>query len=555
MGLFDLFKKRKKCTELSPVVISKNSIAKPAAVFITSKANDIWDKIPQDIKRLLFTSDADKPNAPSLGITITIDFSGKVNVGKNKPDDPSTIYFKAPIAEPNDFSSVPKPPYYPSYAGLSPEQRFIYLNWLSDISKEVDVGYKFLFYYGLERHLLIGDFENALDMIIRLRKNTSNNSFRWYSLRALFYTLLIKNRQDLVYKLKFLYDDEYWQEEQLWIKVITDDNITAEELIKILKYHDINKRYINNEPKLYSDIMESLLFEKFGHPYIESNKLIEKKPSGVYSGFLYANYSFPQDIQKRNDIPKLNTGNFFSCIIDLHNKCHELTKEKLAEKRKSTGYAHTKTKTSKKEVPIETKYINKQEANKERSLNLNSKTSKKYWIEKLDDKTAEGYSNIFVEKMNLIQENDGEFWFNEIKKYRELPDQRLALALKNLPLPAAFRECFVALRDIINEKKKNNENFENEYKFLYKLGAVQSMSIPYSEKKEQPGYNVMVKIPGGMLFKLPTPYDVFGYEKIGFSKTDCKAFVSLWGEPKSHTTMNEYYHEIWEKYENKLRRL
>jgi hypothetical protein len=65
----------------------------------------------------------------------------------------------------------------------------------------------------------------------------------------------------------------------------------------------------------------------------------------------------------------------------------------------------------------------------------------------------------------------------------------------------------------------------------------------------------MVKIPGGVLFKLFTPYNIFGYEKIDFSTTDCKAFISLWGEPIGHTTMNEFYYEIWEKYENKLKRL
>jgi len=248
-----------------------------------------------------------------------------------------------------------------------------------------------------------------------------------------------------------------------------------------------------------------------------------------------------------------------------HNKCHELTKEKLAEKRKGSGY--TLTKTNKKETkPVvactektqeapETKYDKKQESDEKQSSNTNSRASKRHWIDKIDDQVIEEYSNSVIEKINMSPDNESEFWFDAIKRYRESSDKRLAFALKNLPLPAAFRECFIALRAIISVKKKSDEKTDNEYKFLYKLGAVLSMYIPYSEKKEQPGYNVMVKIPGGMLLKLPTPYDLFGYEKMGFSKTDCKAFVSLWGEPKNHTTMNEFYHEIWEKYENKLRKL
>jgi hypothetical protein len=131
--------------------------------------------IPQDIKKLLFTSNANSPRMPSFGISITLDFSnGHINHENNLSDDPSTIYFKASISVPSDTSLIPKPPYYPSYAELSPEQRFVYLQWLQDISKDIDVGYKFLFYYGLERHLLTGDFENAFDMIIRLRKSTTN---------------------------------------------------------------------------------------------------------------------------------------------------------------------------------------------------------------------------------------------------------------------------------------------------------------------------------------------------------------------------------------------
>lgn len=46
--------------------------------------------------------------------------------------------------------------YWPSYAGASPQTRRAYLNWLSDgrSNPDCDIGYVFLFFYGLERRVI-----------------------------------------------------------------------------------------------------------------------------------------------------------------------------------------------------------------------------------------------------------------------------------------------------------------------------------------------------------------------------------------------------------------
>ena len=59
--------------------------------------------------------------------------------------------------------------YYPSYKNLKAENRYVYLNWLRDVTAPIPIGYVFIFYYGLERHLLFGKFEQAFDMIVKLR--------------------------------------------------------------------------------------------------------------------------------------------------------------------------------------------------------------------------------------------------------------------------------------------------------------------------------------------------------------------------------------------------
>ena len=142
-------------------------------------------------------------------------------------------------------------------------------------------------------------------------KSTKNNSFLEYSISALIYSLMIKNRSDLFHKLAFLYDDETWHYEQLWVKVYTDDIINAEEMIKLLKSQEINKRYINNELKLYIEQMETLLFRKFNQTYSNPNDLIDKKPAGVSEAVLFANISFPENVRIRHDVPTLDTRKFY----------------------------------------------------------------------------------------------------------------------------------------------------------------------------------------------------------------------------------------------------
>lgn len=52
--------------------------------------------------------------------------------------------------------------YWPSYAEASPEERRAYLNWLSEgrSNPDCDIGYVFLFFYGLERRVIVDSRDN-----------------------------------------------------------------------------------------------------------------------------------------------------------------------------------------------------------------------------------------------------------------------------------------------------------------------------------------------------------------------------------------------------------
>ena len=116
--------------------------------------------------------------------------------------EPSAILMNLPVNAPAPNTMVESPPYFPSYRELSPEQRWKYWQFLSNpFSSQNDVGYAFLFYYGLERHLFSGKLDQAFEMIIKLRSCYRNPSFQNYTAQALFLTCVIKERNDLASNL------------------------------------------------------------------------------------------------------------------------------------------------------------------------------------------------------------------------------------------------------------------------------------------------------------------------------------------------------------------
>ncbi|HWE45775.1 MAG TPA: TerB N-terminal domain-containing protein [Caulobacteraceae bacterium] len=83
-------------------------------------------------------------------------------------------------------------PYWPSYSRISAQARRNYLEWLaSDRSDpETPLGYVFLYFYGLERRLMLdrsaADRQNILDEVTRLRAiYGGNHSFQSYSARLI----------------------------------------------------------------------------------------------------------------------------------------------------------------------------------------------------------------------------------------------------------------------------------------------------------------------------------------------------------------------------------
>lgn len=175
------------------------------------------------------------------------------------------------------------------------------------------------------------------------------------------------------------------------------------------------------------------------------------------------------------------------------------------------------------------------------------------WHKTSDDLEAENHTTEFWNRHSEELSN-GEFWADRIKKYKGEPAKRLKLALENMPLPASFREAAIATRALIREKRKEKESYDEQLYLLYWLAAVDSFSIPYSEKLQEPGYNVIESIPGEKLKTLPFSYKFLGYTDLTLlNKTDVKWLIEACGEPEAHSTLHKLHLDVWEEYEDKLK--
>lgn len=176
----------------------------------------------------------------------------------------------------------------------------------------------------------------------------------------------------------------------------------------------------------------------------------------------------------------------------------------------------------------------------------------KPWLQTSSDSEAGVRATDFWASMREDMDA-GVFWADRIKSYRKDSQARLKLALRHLPLPAAFREASVALRSFIREKRKEKQTYEEELAFLYWLAAICSFPIPYSEKLKEPGFNVIESMPGTVIRNLPFEYRVLGYLKLELlTATDRKWIIETWGEPEQHSTLHELHRSVWEAYEDKL---
>jgi hypothetical protein len=175
---------------LPPAVLVAQKVAeKPAEALLRDRPG-----IVGTVNRTNFTasSSAWTPKGQPIkiaGYTIT---GGMLYVGTTAHGGPPParrfIDSALPVSRTRDIS-VPQMGYFPDYRAISPAQRRNYLEWLAGgrSNPSIEIGYVFLFYYGLEERIAALDCTaqeelHILEEVLRLRQiYSTNGSFKGYS--------------------------------------------------------------------------------------------------------------------------------------------------------------------------------------------------------------------------------------------------------------------------------------------------------------------------------------------------------------------------------------
>lgn len=136
--------------------------------------------------------------------------------------DASLIDGSLPVS-PAAYAVADELPYWPAYHSVTPQQRYKYLDWLVGGRRDpqIEIGYVFIYFYGLERRVLVDDADHVLiaEEVLRLQSIYNGcRSFRRYSTSFLWYILAITGKrrilsEDLVARIIAL--TEQWDAECL----------------------------------------------------------------------------------------------------------------------------------------------------------------------------------------------------------------------------------------------------------------------------------------------------------------------------------------------------
>jgi hypothetical protein len=257
-------------------------------------------------------------------------------------DEPSLIYTKKAIIQPQDGLNVPVPYYSPRYKDLSPEQRWMYLQFLANpYNTDFDIGYVFILYYGLERHLLQGDFDDAFKVIIKLRDVHTNKSFQKYSGNAVILSSLLKCKGEYAVEFVKSLDTDYkfWFSDNLLLLCYYSFNIPLlpKHLMRMAKTFGFTKtNYIKKSPDVFEKCLLNTIKEKIGSENIDVKKYIfdsELDNLPYENTPVYVNSSI---IGNTVPVPMITNNSRLKKEMNfLLESAHEATKTKLSEMRKA----------------------------------------------------------------------------------------------------------------------------------------------------------------------------------------------------------------------------
>lgn len=283
--------------------------------------------IPEPTRSLLWTTDEDTSNLESAtSITIVTDGVNFHQKENGFYSEPSLVWTKLPVKANSEL--IQEAMYWPSYSSFSPEARYQYLRWLGDITQPTNLSYVFLYFYGLERHLLIGEYDEAVDEIARLLKAHPKKSFVNYASQSLIVSSLARDRLDIVDRIPSLLEEEI--DEALALRIIKGTSVTPEDVISIAnKVGFNNKRYIKLYPEIFKEELQKHI-DKFENQFgslMSTFKLEDFRREEVT---VFANLSIPEHIRLVKIPVILEDKKFSSGINNLLQSAHDEVKAKVS---------------------------------------------------------------------------------------------------------------------------------------------------------------------------------------------------------------------------------
>jgi len=335
MGIFDFLRKKDPVKDeiIQLVPKDKTNIATDSSQALVPFFGNL--RIPENIRQLLWFGDGKLQNYNPENDQKVLFENELFRITFSFRNEPSLIFTGMPVDFGSSIDNVEKLGYYPSYEKLNPQQRFVYLKWLCDITKTVDIGYVFIFYYGLERHLISGKYSDAVNTILTLRQYHKHPSFLSYSANALIMSAILHKDKDTLIKVLDLTDDtSYCSSVILLGKFLMQMDLTIDEIINISSAVGFtNKKYIKEYPDLFKKSLESILIKEFGKNSFPIYQLKMQYPSQHIMSF--ANISLEQEVRSPVLPDLMHSPEFSSSINAILTKAHNEVKQSLAEMRKS----------------------------------------------------------------------------------------------------------------------------------------------------------------------------------------------------------------------------
>ena len=343
LGIKDFFSLLKQKTSANDTYQDSHN-AKSYNLVTSKKVNNILPDIEPELIPLLWFGDGAHKNYfhPCKHMERVTINGFLMEFSTYGTEEPSLIYTKLPIEKPINEADVPRPPYFPSYKELSPEQRWLYWKFLEDpYSGTHDIGYVFIFYYGLERFLFSEHSEKAFNVILKLRDCYANKSFQSYSGTALILYSIVK--RDITFANTFL--DSLDKKHELKIpanlfillKYSLALPLTPFEVMHYAKDFSFNNQhYIKDNPEIFLGFLQEGIKKKYNSSSVPLSELFADANMDNITPIeipLFANISI---INKIVRIPCLiDYVPFYSEMYGLLREAHENTKKYLAQLRKN----------------------------------------------------------------------------------------------------------------------------------------------------------------------------------------------------------------------------